>query len=511
MLNALKNATNFTYTENGAIAHKTTKSSIVDFFATAGAMRTRNERDIITMFNKAFSEDALIAMKMLYYFRDISKGQGERRLFKVIIKYLAETQTETMKKNIKHIASFGRFDDLFSMLGTPCEKCVLELIKEQFYSDLKSDTPSLLGKWLKSENASSKETKRIAKKVMSYLGISPKEYRKSLTFLRKKINIIETKLSEKKYEEINYLHVPSCANKKYHKAFWRNDEERYREFIEAAIKGKDKNGKEVKINTKALYPYEIIRDILKNHNDSYLRYNKFRTKTNLDINSIQKSISMDALWKNLPDYVNGSMQNALAIIDTSGSMTCNDYLPMSVALSLGIYFGERNQGRFANHFITFSERPKLVEIKGTDIATKVHDIMRYEEVSNTNIKAVFDLLLNTAIKENLPQEELPEKLFIISDMQHDSATSGINRDTKRLMDYVKESWDKAGYKFPKLVYWNVDAKKDSYPMTIDDSGVQFVSGCSPVIFTNLLKDKFMSPLELVLDVVDTERYGVITV
>lgn len=506
MLNALKNATNYTHTENGAIAHKTTKSSIVDFFASAGAMRTRSEKDIINMFNKAFAEDSLIAMKMLFYFRDI-KGQGERRLFKIIIKYLAETQREIMNKNIKHIASFGRWDDLFSLLGTPCEQYVLELIKEQFYSDLNSETPSLLGKWLKSENASSKETRRIARHIIKYLDITPRLYRKSLTSLRKKINIIETKLSTKKYEEINYSHVPSCANKKYHKAFWRNDEERYREFVEAAIKGKDKNGKEVKINTKALYPYEIIKNILKG-SSSHFSFLYGATKRD-----IKNYLSMEALWRNLPDYVQGSIQNALAIIDTSGSMTFNDYLPISVALSLGIYFGERNQGRFANHFITFSTNPKLVEIKGTDIATKVQDIMRYEEVSNTNIKAVFDLLLNTAIRENLPQEELPEKLFIISDMEFDSysCTTGINRDTKRLMSYVKESWDNAGYKFPNLVFWNVNARNEQYPMTVDDSGVQFVSGCSPVIFTNLLKDKFMSPLELVLDVVDTERYSVITV
>jgi hypothetical protein len=328
--------------------------------------------------------------------------------------------------------------------------------------------------------------------------MTPKNYRKALTELRTKIKIIETQLSKKQFSEIDYSAVPSCANKKYHKAFWRNDEERYRQFIESAIKGKDKDGNAVKINTKVLYPYQIIKDLLNQ------RFSKGKIDTQL-------ALSMEALWKNLPDYVQGSTQNALAIIDTSGSMCAYDALPMSVALSLGIYFGERNMGRFANHFITFSERPKLVEIKGDNIMSKVNHILKYEEVANTNLKAVFDLLLNTAVKEKLHQEQMPDKLFVVSDMQFDSATSGINRDTKRLMDYVKEDWDNAGYKLPKLVYWNVNASRDSYPMTIDDAGVQFVSGCSPSIFTNLLKDKFMSPMELVLDVVNTERYSVITV
>jgi len=505
LLNGLRNASNVAYTENGALAYKTTKSSIVDFFGSAGAMRTRSESDILKMFWQAFAEDSLIATKMMYYFRDIRKGQGERRLFKIILKDMAYKTPDIVLKNLQHVAEFGRYDDYLVLLDTPLKNNVVELLTRQLTTDMKSENPSLLAKWCPSLNASSKHTKRYARIICDKLKLTDREYRKMLSSLRKKINIIETKLSTKNYAEIDYSQVPSNANKKYLKAFWRNDEERYSAFVnrvKKAIETGDKSDKKAKINVKALYPYEIIKNIINSSRD--------RWGCSSRINP-QEDLTLDVMWKSLPDYINGNDKSALAVIDTSGSMTSNDNLPISAAISLGVYFAERITGKFANTFISFSTTPKLIDIKGDDIATKARSIYDKSEISDTNIQAVFDLILNIAVRDNLPQSEIPDRIIIISDMEFNSCTSGINRNTDKLFQRISASWTSAGYKFPRLTFWNVDARQQQYPMTIDTSGIQFVSGFSPTIFSAILKDEFKSPLNLVLDVINVERYNCITV
>ena len=432
-------------------------------------------------------------------------GQGERRLFRVIMKNLAVTKPEIVLKNIKHFPDFGRWDDVVELIDSSSvvSQAALDMIKTQLSSDMNSDTPSLLAKWLPSENASSKETTRKALIVIQYLDIPPRIYRKVLTKLRNKIKIIETKLTEKKYSEIDYSQVPSNANKKYHKAFWRNDECRYSEYLQKLVKG----DKTVKINTKTLYPYDIVRDII-NNTDYGFSWSKGRL---YEVKDAQKDLSLDVMWKNLPDYINGSMGNAIAVIDTSGSMTMNDNLPISIAVSMGIYFAERYNGPFANTFISFSDKPQLHKIEGTDIATQVRSIMEKEEIANTNIKAVFDLILQIAVNNKLNQSELPDQIIIVTDLNFDSATSGINNDTNRLFDYIKASWNIAGYKIPALTFWNVDARNEAFPMTIDDEGVKFVSGCSPVLFKSILSNQLVTPLQMVLNTVDVDRYRAITV
>lgn len=494
LLKGMSNATNIAYTENNAMAYATTNNSIVDFFAQAGAMRSRSNVDIINMFNNAFGEDQLITTKLAFYFRDARGGQGERRLFRVILKYLAQYKPSIVKTNISHIVEYGRWDDLFELFGTPCESIMLDLVKNQFFTDLNSEYPSLLGKWMPSANASSQNTIALAHKFINAFGFSERSYRKALTELRTKINIVETLITKKNYQAIDYSNVPSCANLKYMKAFWRNDEERYRAFVEQAVKG------EKKVNAKVLYPYEIVKSILKQYDRNY-------TTSQIDPSL---DLSMDMLWKALPDYIGDNTDNVLAVIDTSGSMTSNDCLPISAAIALGIYFAEHNKGAFANHFISFASRPQLIKIVGNDIAAKSRYIFKKSLIDNTNIEGVFDLILKTVQRNNLSQDEIPSRLIIISDMQFDCAVSRSQRST-HLMKTIKQKWDNAGFQLPKLIYWNVDAKAETFPMTTDENGVQFVSGMSPSIFTSLLKDKFVTPFELVLDVVNSERYSRITI
>lgn len=479
MLNALKSATNVTYTENNAKVYKTTESHLLDLFSQGGALRNRSEDDIISLFSKALHEDKLLAMKMLFYFRDVRGGQGERQTFRTLINYLANNHSELIEKNLYLVSHFGRWDDLYSLIGTALEGKVFDHIKYQLELDKRAGNPSLLAKWLKSENTSSYESRRLATKTRKALGLSSREYRKTLSSLRKKIDVVESLMSAKEWDQIEYSKVPSQASLNYRDAFRRNDEERYEQYLESLKKG------ETKINTGTLFPYEIVRQVQANSWNS-------------------SDETLDLMWDNLPDYIGGSKENSIAVVDVSGSMMG---LPMEVAISVGMYLAERNEGAFQNHFITFSNRPEIVEIVGDTLHEKVRNMERANWDMNTNIKAVFDLILDTAIRSKISQNEMVKKLYIISDMEFDEADS---RADEYLFEVIRDSYRENGYEMPQLVFWNVNARNSNAPMTMNHYGVQFVSGCSPSIFQNLMKGEFMSAYDLMLDVLNDERYDAVT-
>ena len=483
MLEYLKEEANYTLTENGGLTHLTTKSDCLDLFATIGAVRRASDEEIISRFIRAYAENRDTAMKILFFARDIRGGLGERRVFRVILKWLADHEPESVRRNVAYVAEYGRYDDLLSLMGTSCEGDALDFIKTQLESDnesLKSGgTVSLLAKWLPSVNASSNETVINAKKVARHLGMSDAEYRKTLTARRARIKIIENNLREKDYT-FDYSKQPSKAMTKYRKAFIRNDNERYNAFLEAVKAGT------AKLNTSTLSPYEIISPLF------------FDNITSDD------RAAIDVTWRSQPDYGNG--ENALVVIDGSGSMySAADPIPAAVALSLGIYFAERNRGVFKNHFITFSENPRLVEIKGEDIFDKVMYCQNFDEIANTNVKRVFELILNTAKKHNLPASELPSKIIIVSDMEFDFCVDGIS-DTH--FAYAKRIFDEAGYELPDVVFWNVCSRNTHQPVTVNDRGVALVSGCTPRIFS-MIASGTMNPLVFMLEVVESERYACI--
>ena len=490
MLNNLKKELNYKNTENGAITHKTSNSYVLDYFSQGSALRGRNDEDIIRLFTKSFSEDPLVTMKILFYSRDIRGGQGERDTFRKIIKYLANNHEDVMKKNIKFISEFGRWDDIYALFDTKLENEVISLIKDQLDRDIASEKPSLLAKWLKSENTSSKESKLLANKTRRLLGMTPKQYRKTLSLLRKRIDIVENKISAKKYEEIDYSKVPSNASLKYRQAFYRNDEERYSEYLNLLSRG------EAKINAKALYPYQLVAKAL-------------------DCPSTEEKQLLNSMWDNLPDFIGENNENNIAVVDTSGSMFGT---PIQVAISLGLYLAERNKGMFKNHFITFADVPELVEVIGSNFCEKVCNISNANWGMSTNIESTFDLILNTAIKNQLPQEELPSRIFIISDMEfnqiegdYDYWTHRSDRNDKVLFKNLQNRFKKHGYEMPKLVFWNVNSMNDNIPMTMNEDGVQLVSGANPVLFETLLNNKFIGSYEIMLKEIGKERYNCITV
>lgn len=447
-------------TDNGADTFIRSGSLLVDFYAQAGAMR-RNPEKALDLFKAAFAEDRQTAVRILFYLRDVRGGQGERDLFRTCIEWLGTTYPAVFNQIVDFIPEFGRWDDM--LFDDPR---VWEIINKQIVADMETDTPSLLAKWLPTINASSPTTRTKAHAVAKALGMEPIEYRRIVRGLRKKIKTVEEKMSARKWDEINYSAVPSQAARIYKDAFKKHDEARYSEFIGKAEKG------EVKINAGTLYPYQIYKDVMSNY-----------------------SQTLEALWNQLPDYTRGN--NALVVADTSGSMAGD---PIAVSVSLALYFAERNKGIFKDHFITFSARPRLQKVVGKTLLDKMNALNRAEWDSNTDLAAVFRLILDTAVTNKVPAEEMPETIYIISDMQFDYCVQG-----QTLYEFAKESYAKAGYKIPTVVFWQVNASGDNLPVMRDEIGTALVSGFSPTIFKQVVENK--TPEQVMLDTINSERYA----
>lgn len=460
LINGMYKKTSYGLTENEALTFIRSGSSLLDFYAQAGAMR-KNSEQAIDLFKKAFAENRLYAVKLLFYLRDIRGGQGERKLFRLCLQWLGENYQDIFEKIVKFVPEYGRWDDLFF----DNEKC-FALIKNQLNGDLDSDKPTLLAKWLPTINASSSLTKAKAKIFINKLGMKDIEYRKKVRAIRKKIKAVEEEMSARQWQKINYSAVPSQASRIYKNAFKKHDEIRYDAFIEKAEKG------EIKINAKTLYPYQIYKSV---KND----YSK----------------TLEALWKQLPDYTQN--KNALVVADVSGSMEGE---PMSVSVSLALYFAERNQGQFKDYFLTFSGQPRLQKIQGQSLLDKMNSIEEAEWEANTNIQAVFDLILQTALNNNSPADEMPATIYIISDMEFD-----VVNPNQTNYEVIKEKYENSGYRKPNIVFWNVDAKSGkNVPVQQSEQGVALVSGFSPVIFKMVVENK--TPEQVMMDTINSDRY-----
>lgn len=479
MLEVLKKTANKTYTENGAVAHRTSGKDCLDLFAVIGALRRADDQNICSRFLKAYAENPDLAMKILFYARDVRGGLGERRVFRSILAWLASNEKSSVVRNLPYIAEYGRWDDVLVLLKTPCRQEALALLEEQFREDFAAleagGDISLLGKWLPSVNASNQETVVMAKMIAKSFGLSDRDYRKALTGLRARIRIIENNLREKDYT-FDYSKQPSKAMFKYRKAFLRNDGERYAAFMDKVDRG------EAKLHTGTLMPYELVER-------AYDCSEEARR-------------SLDVTWRMLEDFTTD--ENALVAADGSGSMYWGSKpMPAAVAQSLAIYFAEHNKGKFHNHFLTFSMTPQLVEIKGKDFVEKVRYCRTFDECANTNLEAVFDLILQAAAENHVPRAEMPAKLYIISDMEFDHC---VKNSSMTNFENAKASYAAAGYKLPDLVFWNVDSRHEQQPVKENDRGVALVSGNSPRIFS-MVMDGELNPYDFMLSVIDTERYA----
>lgn len=477
-LNELKEQENYGVTENGAIKHNSTLDAVLDMFALGGAFRYRTDDDCIDLFGKAFDEDPELALKCLFYIGDCRGGQGERRFFRVCFRWLANFYPTVAGRNLPFIPEYRRWDDvLYSCIDTPIEDLAFALVKDQLAKDVQTSTPSLLGKWLPSENASSTETRQIANKVRQYLGMSHKQYRKTLSVLRSRINVLEKLMSEGKWDQIQFDGIPSKAGLNYRNAFATREEtkDRYKTFLES---------KDVKVNASVLTPVDVVHKAM-----------------NCPRDNMMERKALNQYWKDLPDYYGDVEENGIAVVDVSGSMWGT---PMEAAIGLGAYIAERGHGPFANHFITFSARPQLVKFRGADIVEKVNNCQNADWGYNTNIEAVFDLLLRTAQSKNTKPEDMPTRLYILSDMEFDYGLDlrhGTSIDT--LLESIAKRWRAAGYELPQVVFWNLDARSNNIPAI--GGRFSYVSGFSPVMIPQILGH--VSAEEIMKEKLLSKRYA----
>jgi hypothetical protein len=486
-MNAMKeeNDNRKSFTENGAVAYETSGKEILDFNFKLSGYRKASIEDIQRDFERVYFEDPIRALRFLFWVGDIREGVGERKVFRAGITWLANNRKDEMKALIPFISEYNRFDSLLPLLDTELKHDVVVYYKEQLkkdIQDMKNGNPiSLLAKWLPSENASSAETIRYAKILIKEFNWNSAVYRKTLSTLRKYLDVVEVKMSAKNWNEIDYNKVPSKANLIYNEAFLRNDENRRREFLDNLKKG------EAKINAGVLQPHEIV--------------------TKYEVTRWGRGVydeTLEQLWKNLPDI---SITNTLVVRDGSGSMiskisgntTCLD-----VATALTIYAAEHNSEGWKNKFVTFSSQPKVVDIsKCNNLFEKLRYIYGYDECSNTDIYATMKLILNTAVKNKISQEDMPGCILILSDMQFDGRYFNFS---KTLFENIIDEFEASGYKMPKLCFWNInDRGENTIPLKQNDFGLILCSGFSVQIMKMMMSGE-LDPYKVLLETINSPRY-----
>lgn len=478
---AMRNEGKFTRTENGAVALNTTSNALLDLFGTIGSLREADDNRIKTLFAEAYNQDTLFATKIVFYARDIRGGLGERKTFRTLIRYMADKHPEALRPNLDLIGVFGRYDDLYELIGTPLEEDMWAAMKKQFEEDLKNlaegNAISLLAKWIKTADASSQTTRKLGILTAQKLGYPVYNFKRIVRNMRKQIGVVESLMSAGLWDEIKYPEVPSRAMMVYRKAFMKHDEQRFSEFINKAEKG------EVKINATTLFPYDIVEKIL---------YGRESSKV------------LEAQWKALPDYVEKGT-NALVMADVSMSM---DGRPMATSIGLAIYFAERNAGAYHNLFMTFSDEPTIMNIKGETLEQKIDSMKRIGYISNsTNLKAAFDRVLEIAEDNHIPQDEMPKAIVVISDMEIDRCG---NREWS-FYDKMAAKFAKHGYVIPNIIFWNVNSRHDVFHADSSRKGVQLASGQSVTVFKQILQNLGYNPVEAMENTINSERYDCITV
>ena len=485
-IDSLTNILNTTETQNGAITNASSLNSCVDFFAQGGSIRSNSEDEILSLFTKAFARDKTIAVRLMYMFRDIRGGQGQRRPFRIQLNWLATHYPEQTKPLLNIVAEYGRWDDLYEVVGTQCENYVFTLMKHQVQEDLEKLTNnqpiSILGKWLKRINTSSKESVALGNLTRKAFGLSAKDYRKLCANLNRYLEVAENRMSAKDWDKITYSKLPSQCLLKHRKAFARNDNVRYQEFIELAQQGK------VNVNAGTLYPYQIVGKIL----------NSWTSKITPP--------EAEILWNNLPKIDVDS--NAIVVADVSGSMMG---LPMEVCISLAIYFAEQAQGIYHNKFITFSEKPEMQSLAGENIFDKVMSLSNAAWDMSTNLERVFDVVLQAAINAKSPQSDMVETLYIISDMEFNAATKKqVKEDTvETFYQTMKLRFESNGYTIPKIVFWNVNANPGNFPVVHNTPNTCMISGFSPNILKYITgaQNEILTPEGMMMEVVESPRYS----
>ncbi len=438
-------------------------------------MRGQEKERLLRNFSLAYHEDPTRAMKILFWARDVREGAGERQIFKDVIIHLAENHDLSLRPNLSLIPFYGRWDDILALEGTLLESEAYSLIAEAL-----SKGDKLCAKWMPRKG-------KISVKLRNFMKLSPKAYRKLLVGLTE---VVETKMCAQDWDSIEFGKLPSLAAARYQKSFWKNAKDQYSAYVEALKKGN------AKINAGAVYPYDVTKSLTFGDSDV-----------------------ANAQWKALPNYMEGSQERILPVVDVSGSMGCSaggnrNVTCMDVAISLGLYISERNEGPFKDAIITFSGDPELEILKG-DLKQRFKQLQGANWGMNTDLQKVFRLILDQAKKNNVPESEMPTKILILSDMEFDQATSSQSGwyGNKEVSDWnptaqemISTMYKEAGYELPSIIYWNITSRGKNVPVAFNETGTALVSGFSPSILKSLLKGVIVSPQQTMDETIMSERY-----
>lgn len=498
MITDLKNELSNTkqLTENGAVGYMTTGKELLDLNFKTSSLRNKSEDEIFKLFLKAFHEDKLLAIKWLFFMRDAREGMGERRSFRIILNGLGHQHPTIAKELISLVPEYGRWDDLYSLMDGDLTEYVVGFIYQQLQEDcgnyLNKKTISLLAKWLPKE--STKKYKKVYNILLKKFGMTPKKYRRIVSDLRKYLDVVEVKMSANEWNKVNYNSVPSKANLLYKDAFLKHDEERRNEYLEN-LKNRNEN---TKINAKVLMPHEIV------HNYTSPLYDGWH----LRIKSYDETL--EQLWKSLPDYVDGE-GFSMFVRDGSGSMTDRigntNTTCLDVSTALAIYFSEHCKGEYKDNFITFSNRPKVIDLSNcSSLREKIEKCYTEDDWTNTDIYKVFKLVLDVAVKNQYVQEQLPKNIVILSDMEFDDATT--TRDHKTLFETIQAEYLLHGYDLPRLVFWNVCSRTGTIPLKTNKNGVCLVSGFNPTIIDMVLSGE-LDPYKCLVNKLNSSRYDAV--
>ena len=471
-VNAVKKSKNkeVARTANGMKAHATSASPVLDLFGIIGSARGT---DITKQFTASFVEDADLTLRMLQWARDIREGAGERATFRNLLSALESTDPTLAGKLMHKIPALGRWDDLFAYKNSINRNQAFALIAEALEAK-----NGLAAKWMPRKGP-------VAVELTRYLGLSPKAYRKLIVGLT---NVVETQMCAKEWEAINFSHVPSVASARYQKAFGRNAKESYSAYIAELKKPvAERADPKVKINASAVYPYDVVKSVIKGN-----------------------AAVADEQWKALPNYIGDA--KVLPMVDVSGSMgslwySHGDLQPIDIAVSLGLYCADKNTGVFKDLFLTFSGNPKMEHLKGT-LSQKMTQMSKANWEMNTNLHAAFDEILKIAVNGKVAQEDMPDMLLILSDMQFDACT----RYDNSAMQMIKRKYKDAGYNVPKIVFWNLSSygkENGNTPVKFDKNGTAHVSGFSPSIMKHVLADDLeeFTPYNVMVKTLMSDRYA----
>jgi hypothetical protein len=464
-------------TENGMKAWATSDAATLDLFGKIGSARGK---DLSKDFNAALAENENVAIRILLWARDVRGGAGERAQFRSLLRNL-ETQNPTLAGRIMHkIPLLGRADDLFTYQDPINRAKALRM-----YADALMNGNQLFGKWAprltsskKATTVGKQEKQKNARDLMKFMMLSPKEYRELLV---KNTNVVETQMCAKQWNDINFSHVPSVASARYQKAFGKNASEAYSAYIRELQKPEAERDPKVKINAGAVYPYDVVKSLKKGN-----------------------AAVANAQFEALPDFVGDA--KILPMVDVSGSMgvpLAGNTTALEVAISLGLYLSDRTSSDFKDMFLTFSGQSKIQTLKGT-LSQKYQQLARAEWGMNTNLHSAFAEILRVAKSGNVSQENMPDTVLILSDMQFDSCV----RHDDSALQMIRRKYEEAGYKMPSVVFWNLTARTENTPVKTNDKGVALVSGFSPAIMATVLgaDPEEFTPYALMMQTIMNERY-----